>query len=440
MRILYIITKFILKLTLWVYYPRKKIVNAPQKRFTRTIFMCNHPSSFMDPLAVVGSQKPITFFMTRSDVFKPFLKPILWAAHMLPIYRQQDGVDTKKKNEKVFDKCATILKNGRGLIVFSEGFTDNVFIRRLKPIKKGAVRIGFTALEKIDWKKKIYLQAVGSSFADPNQLGSDLVISNGDPICLNDYRKDYEKDPNKIIHELTLKMELQMRDQIVDVRNEKVAPFHENVMRITRKGMNANDSDFNIPLLKRWNYAKRLADWFNKVDVENNEELMKLKAKLEAYFNLQKEEGVEETPLYKVLSDQRKKNQDLFYLIALFPVMLLGLIHCYLPYRFIKNFVEKSFKRRVFWGSVKMLLGFVAICIYNLPIIFLMKSLLGMDGALAMLYYLTVIPLSGVIAYNWFKVKSKHQKMNVLEKSDVSKIAEMRNEIENEIDRLIPVA
>jgi 1-acyl-sn-glycerol-3-phosphate acyltransferase len=97
----------------------------------------------MDPLAVASLRRPIVFFMTRSDVFTSFTKPFLWAAHMLPIYRQQDGVDTKDENTRVFAKCTNILSFGRNLLIFGEGFTDDVFIRRLKPIKKGAIRIGF---------------------------------------------------------------------------------------------------------------------------------------------------------------------------------------------------------------------------------------------------------------------------------------------------------
>ena len=109
MRAAYLLLKFTLKFSLWIYYPKTKIINAPKRRFSRTIFVCNHAASFMDPLVIASNQKPIVFFMTRSDVFKGLLKPVLWAAHMLPIYRSLDGEDTKKKNEEVFQKCNSIL-------------------------------------------------------------------------------------------------------------------------------------------------------------------------------------------------------------------------------------------------------------------------------------------------------------------------------------------
>lgn len=440
MRILYFLMKFVLKITLWVYFPRFKNVNPPKKRFTRTIYMSNHAASFMDPLTAVGSQRPIMFFMTRSDIFKPFLKPILWAAHMLPIYRQHDGEDTKKKNEEVFVKCAKILKGGRSIIVFAEGFTDNEFIRRLKPVKKGAVRIGFLSLEKINWEKKIYLQAIGVNYSDPNKMSSDCLISNGNPICLNDFKEAYKSDRSKTILELTNRMELEMRNQITDVRNIKMAPFHENVMRITRRGMNAVDTDFRIPLLKRWEYSKNLAQWFNTEKPENTEELMALKNRLEDYFTLLKKEKIEETPLYKVVNNQRRKFRDNFFLFILTPVMILGMFHSFFPYIIIKHYVEKAFKRKVFWGSVKMLLGFVAIALINVSTVILMTDILGWSVQFGLFYYFVVPLISGLIAYRWFEIYKLNKKMNVVAKKDVSKIIEERDLIEKEIHALIPVA
>ena len=73
--------------------------------------------------------------MTRSDIFTPMMKPILWLAQMLPIYRQLDGDGAVGKNAEVFKATSNVLKGGRNLLIFGEGFTDDVFIRRLKPIK-----------------------------------------------------------------------------------------------------------------------------------------------------------------------------------------------------------------------------------------------------------------------------------------------------------------
>ncbi|HLW29873.1 MAG TPA: 1-acyl-sn-glycerol-3-phosphate acyltransferase [Brumimicrobium sp.] len=443
MRPLYFVLKFLLKITLWIYYPRFKNVNIPKKRFARTIYMSNHASSFMDPLVVAGTQRPIIFFMTRSDIFTPMLKPILWASHMFPIYRKHDGEDTKKKNEEVFKKCGRVLKYGRSLLVFSEGFTDDVFVRRLKPVKKGAIRIGFLALESNNWRKKVFVQGVGVNYSDPKVLGSDCLVSNATPVCLNDYKLEYDKDPNKTIHELTLKLEQDIRDQITDIRNIDMTEFHENIMRLTRKGMSESDSDKSISLLNRWKYSKQLADWFNVTKVEECEGLMKLKTRLEQYFITLKENRIEETPLYKVISNKRKKATDIFYLFALAPIMILGLILNYLPYILIKRFVEKTFKRDVFWSSVKMLLGLVAVGLYNFILFFVVAKLFSLSFLLLLFVGLFLVTFSAVITLNWFKTLKLHKKMNkveVMDPSIFSAICLERESLLSEIHEQIPVA
>lgn len=441
MRLMYFLLKYILKIPLWIYYPRTKNVNKPKKRFARTIFTSNHAASFMDPLVVAATQPPIVFFMTRSDVFTPLLKPILWASHMFPIYRQLDGQDTKAKNERVFQKCYRVLKYGRSLLIFSEGFTDDVFIRRLKPVKKGAVRIGFGALEHLNWKKPIYIQAVGANYSNPNRVGSDLIISNSEPLCLNNYKEDFLRDPNKTIHDLTLEVERRMRAQITDVRNKKWAPLHEMIMRITRKGMHDTDTDKNIPLLERWEYSKQLAHWLNEHEDSHKDELGELKEDLQRYFDELKRLDVQENDLFKVCTKNWSKWRDRAFLILLFPFTLLGLVNNYLPYMLVKKFVERSFKRRVFWGSVKMMLGALAVGLFNLIFLFGGYYLVHSSWSLWLMYYFLISPLSGVIAYNWFlRFKQLRRRSKMQQNTGNYAVFTKRKKLLHKIQEVIPVA
>jgi 1-acyl-sn-glycerol-3-phosphate acyltransferase len=437
MRPAYLTLKFVLKYTLWVYYPRTRIVNKPKKRLDRTIFASNHAASFMDPLVIASNQPPIVFFMTRSDVFTLWLKPILWAAHMLPIYRTQDGVDTKAKNEAVFQTCYKILNFGRSLIIFSEGFTDDVFIRSLKPIKKGAVRIGFGACEHLNWKKNIYVQAVGINYSDPNHLGSDVVIANGKKICLNDYKEEYLANPNKVVAELTKVVEKDQQDQLTYIENKKWAPTHERIMRLTKKGMSPVDSDKSIPLLKRWEYSRALANWFNSIDLDQHEGMLNLRQELESYFEYLKKQKIEEFHLTQIEKNKWSKNKDYVFFILLAPITLIGLIHNYLPYRLIKSFVEKSFRRKVFWGSVKMTLGALAIGIYNIIFLLILNYTLYQNGAFWWLYFFIVPPLTGVVAYNYFKRIKLHKEMKRLESLDLSEAYKKRRQAMDMIAKMI---
>ena len=375
MRFLYFFLFFSLRLSNRLYFRKRATHNSPRGFFGRTIYVSNHAASFMDPLLVASFRNPIVFFMTRSDIFKPLLKPILWASHMLPIYRQHDGDDTKGKNEEVFKKCSKILFNGRNLLIFGEGFTDDVFIRRLKPVKKGAVRIGFIALEEMNWKKKVYIAAVGCNYTDPNFMRSDVLISTSDKICLNDYKNDFESNPNKVINDLTKLIESKMRLQITHVEDKNWAPFHENVMQLTRRGMNAENYDTKLSLKSRWHYSKNLANWMNEENLEETEELVILKEEMDSYFKLLKRFKLKEKYVFEFQTLKGSRIKELSYMILMFPFAIIGLFHCFIPYILIKRFTEKTFKRRVFWGSVKMLLGKASMGLFNLPFIFIFSCM-----------------------------------------------------------------
>ena len=388
MRFLYFILFFVLKYSFWVYFRKVRTHNSSKEFFGRTIYISNHCASFMDPLAVASLQRPIVFFMTRSDVFTTLMKPILWASHMLPIFREHDGLDTRKKNEKVFDTCAKILNYGRNLLVFGEGFTDDVFIRRLKPLKKGAVRIGFHALEKYNWKKKIYIAGVGANYTEPNLMRSDCLVSTSDKICLNDYRADYESNPNKVIMDLTKEIEKRIQEQITHVQIAADAPFHEMVQQITRQGMHPTSSDRSISLETRWRNSQKLAYYFNANAEKIRSEFANLRERLTEYNSKLKAKKIEDSDVIEFQEKGRfSRSNNLLKMILLSTMAFLGLIHCWPIYKLVKSFVEKSFKREVFYGSVKLLLGTIGMGVINIPTIFLFYYFIYPSWWLAFLYY-----------------------------------------------------
>jgi 1-acyl-sn-glycerol-3-phosphate acyltransferase len=440
MRLLYFVLYIILKYPLRIFYPRVHSVNSPKNFFGRTIYVSNHAASFMDPLVIASFRNPIVFFLTRSDVFTPISKPILWAAHMLPIYRQHDGVDTKDENQKTFESCAKILNFGRNLLIFGEGFTDDVFVRRLKPIKKGAVRIGFSSLEYMQWKKKVYIAAVGCNYQDPNTMRSDFLISTSDRICLNDFKDAYYENPTKVINELTKRVEDLMKAQITHVERVEWCEFHENVMRLTRKGMNALNSDRSISLKKRWHYSQNLASWLNSLSEEERDNLQELKTEMSAYFEEQNSKGINENYVFE-LSQKKKLNRlnEAIKLIFLAPFAILGLLHCGIPYFGVKKFVESSFKRKVFWGSVKLILGMIFMGVLNIPFIFLFEAFIYPSYILGMVYY-GLVGLFGLAAYMWWINFKRFKEKGAVKHTDLSQMIETRKKLLQKIHTTIPVA
>lgn len=388
MRLLYLILFFTLKYAFRVYFRMTRVVRAPKEYYGRTIYVSNHAASFMDPLVVASLRNPIVFFMTRSDVFTPFMKPILWASHMLPIYRQHDGEDTKAKNEEVFDQCAKILNFGRNLLIFGEGFTDDVFIRRLKPVKKGAVRIGFYALEKYAWKKKIYIAAVGVNYTRPNLMRSDCLVATSDKICLNDYREAYEHNPNKVINDLTKEIEKRMQMQITHVEHADDAPFHEAVQQITRQGMHPTSSDRSIPLETRWRNSQKLAYFFNTHKEQIAQDFQELKQRLLNYNKQLDQKKIDDRDVIEYIeTGQLSRTNTVLRMLVFSPFALLGFIHCWPIYYIVKRFVEKSFRRKVFYGSVKLLLGMIGMGLINIPFIFLFHRFIFPNWWASIAYY-----------------------------------------------------
>lgn len=437
MRILYLMLYRFVKFSVAVFYKRIEVVNKPKSRFNRTIYMSNHAASFMDPLVVALYNKAIVFFMTRSDVFTPVAKPFLWAMHMLPIYRQQDGVDTKEKNAEVFQKCTEALERKQNLLIFAEGFTDDVFIRRLKPIKKGAVRIGFTALEATNWKENVYIAAVGCNYTSPNAMRSEILISNSEPICLNDYRQEYEENSYKVIAELTLKAEALMKAQITHVEVEEFAVFHEQMMCISGKGMNNQSYEKSLSLEQRWNYSRKLAGWLNEFGEELPSTISEFKSSLASYFELLKSKNLLDVDLKALKENSYSKANFMLMALLLFPFALIGAIHCYLPYRFIKNLVEKKFKRDVFWGSTKMILGMFAFGLLNLPIVIIATNMLDLPFWVGIIYFFSIRMFW--LAFVSFKLKwNEFVRMNKLTKMNVDDLIQQRLKLENQMKEIVP--
>ena len=252
MRPLYFILRVLLPYVMVIFYKKTKSINAQKKFNAQTIFVCNHPSAFIDPLVAGNCQLPVLYFVTRGDIFKSWLKPVTWAAHMVPIFRAaEDGADSHKKNVDTFKYLRKVLLRKKSLVLFGEGYTDNVFIRSLKPIKKGPARTGLDTMNECDWSPDIKVQTISLNYSHPKHFRSDVVIAFGDCISLKDYKEDFEKSRGHAITKLTKAIEKSMQNELIYVKEKELAPFVENILILSRKGMNHYHHTEKTPLLDR---------------------------------------------------------------------------------------------------------------------------------------------------------------------------------------------
>lgn len=395
MRPLYFIFWFGLSFSFRLFFRRIKEVRPSKSRFGRTIFVSNHPSSFLDPLVVSRLRKPIVYFMTRSDVFNRFTRPLFWLAHMLPIYRQQDGGNSQEKNKKVFKKATETLARNRNLLIFGEGITDDIFERRLKPIKKGAMRIGFTALEDLDWKVEIRVQGLGLNYTNPGILRSDVLLAAAEPILLNDYKEAYLENPSKVISELNRELEQRMQAQITHVKSDEHVVLHEQIMMLNRKGMHVNCHDSKISLENRWLYSQKLAAYLNALSEDQNENIASIKNQINTYLDSLRKLGLNEAELYWFALQKNWRLLTFFKLIIQLPLFILGLLHIALPTLWVKSFVEKKLKRPVFWSSTKMTMLLVLLPIWNILLFVVAARFIALDTWcwIALFFALNIVAL-----------------------------------------------
>ena len=439
MRTLFLLLKFSLAYSRRFFYRRQRVINEHRDRFGSTIYVSNHPNSFMDPLLIGAKNRPVVNFMTRSDVFKWWLKPVLWAAHMLPIYRQHDGEDTKAKNHDSFKDVNRALRRRSNILIFGEGFTDDTPIRGLKPVKKGAIRMGFHAAEAMNWEHKVYICAMGVNYTDRNTIGSDFVLVNGDKICLNDLREAYQQAPGKVINELTKRVEREMQECVIYVKDRHWYGLLEGIMKITRKGYNHECHDDEIPLEDRFRYSQKLAHWVNEHSAED-ETLNQLKKDIEAYYSLLKRMKIEDRFVVDTI-EQKPINgtKELAWLIMMWPLALFGVIHAYLPYRLAKFVTEKAFRRKVFWGSVKMMLGKLFGAMYAIPLVCVVTHYFLPFWWLGFIYFL-IIPEFWRLSYEYGRQFKEWRIKSMMKKADLTKFVAKRLELQQRVAEVCPVA
>lgn len=404
MRPLYLFLRITLPYIFTVYYKRRKTIGAQKKYYAQTIFVCNHPSAFIDPLIIASAQKPIMFFLVRSDIFKPWLTPVTWACQMAPIYRAaEDGKESHEKNKDVLKGVQKVLINKKSVIIFGEGYTDNTFIRSLKPIKKGAARMAFAAMEACDWNQDIKVQATCINYTAPGKFRSEMAVVLAEPIHLLEYKELYQENPAKANTELTRRITAEMQAHLTYIEDKNHAPFLEHLLMLSRKGMNHENNDPALSLEDKLFYSRDLAQRINK-EYKDSEQWQKLKEGTDSYFEDQKKTKVAEKDVF-IYSSKNGKNigLNILLLILLLPALLVGIAHGLIPYLLVKLFVEKKFKRPVFWSGVKQLLGATVFTLYNLPIFYLFHEYVYPSYWLALVYFLVVPAISFVLAYNWYK-------------------------------------
>ncbi len=210
--LIYITLKNIARFGVYLYFrgtEKNGVHHLPKEG--PVIYAVNHQNAFLDAV-ILGALSPFpTYFMTRSDVFKPPFDWFLDALKMMPIYRIRDGYSSLTKNDDIFDNCSRLLKAKQGLLIFPEG--NHGLNYYLRPLTKGMARIALQSQTQID--EPIIIIPTGLNYFDHFNSGNKLVINYGNPIKVTDYMERYNDHPQKGLRSITKDVSAAMQKTLI---------------------------------------------------------------------------------------------------------------------------------------------------------------------------------------------------------------------------------
>jgi len=186
----YFCFKIVNRIALKFYFKKIEIVgleNVPKD--CPLVVAPNHQNAFIDAF-LVGAFMPVPiYFLTRSDVFNRWSKPILKLVNMMPIYRIRDGYASLTQNEAIFKTCEELFRRKKSILIFPEG--NHGEDHYLRPLTKGAARLALNSEQVIDESLKVL--PVGLNYFNHTKPSSKLIIAFGVPIHVSDFVKKYQE-------------------------------------------------------------------------------------------------------------------------------------------------------------------------------------------------------------------------------------------------------
>ena len=381
-----------LSLALRIYFKKIYLINEQKMPLgKKTLYLLNHPTSFVDPILLASQTKAYLHFLIRGDVFKKGIAmKMLHSINGIPIFRASDSRNAKDKNNETFDRIAEVLYKNGSVMIMPEGSTDKR--RKLRPFKKG-----FAHMAMQYWKNynldDINIVPVSLSYSDPTRWRSVVHVKFDDPIPLAKYVKAYEEDKVRTINTMRDEAYQTMRSNIVHIEKDENADLVGKLLK-----MEHNNHDFSLLPIK--DSSESLLDkeiitteFVNALDEQG---LASMKERTNQYFKDLKQAGISDA----VVANTKSWNPLVTILLVLLaPFAIVGYVANFLPVYGGKRLAYKLMKRDEFICSVKIGAALVFYNLYLLLTILLSFIFLPWMFALAVIIGL---PLSGLM-FIYFK-------------------------------------
>ena len=170
------------------------------------IIVANHRNMILDAGMVRYSCRRDLYYLAKHTLFtNKILGWIFRQANGIPIYRKEDDPSMISKNEDSFREVYKLFEQGKCLNIFPEGIS--IASSSLLKIKTGAARMALNAEIKNNFTLDIKIIPVGINYSNPSRFKSEVFIEYGDPISIQDYKKEVEDNFKSAVTDVTNQIE-----------------------------------------------------------------------------------------------------------------------------------------------------------------------------------------------------------------------------------------
>lgn len=409
---LYSFLKVFIKKCLQYYFNQINVFgteNIPPKG--PTLFISNHPSSFMEGLLIACYQEQTLHFLVRGDMFeKAWLKPLLHKTNQIPIYRFRDGFEKLRNNKGTFSHSFDKLGENHSILIFPEASTQ--LVRYLRPLQKGAARLAIGSIEEKNMDDLIIVPC-GIHYSNVIQSSSNVLLFFGPGISVRKWMEDHNMVNDKI-SQLTTDLETELGNVIMSIPEKTDQQIYDQLSCVLNNSNNTETED--VPFRYFSNHK-------NILKLLKSQEIQTRKAMQEYTSHYSNIEALE----FALLRPLSEKIILFIELVLYFFIGLPGFITNVIPIGIAEQFTKNKIKNKEFIAPVKFILSVLFTLVFSIFWLIFWTSILGFVNGL-----IVVIGLQFSFYYFiQFKHKSKLGKylFNLNIYQNKNRLMEKRNEV-----------
>jgi len=386
------------------------------------IFGLNHPTAFIDPIALGTHTKQSCWYMLRGDMFVN--APVRWFLHQirnLPIYRERDGgrAAVKRNIETMAFSTDRVLEE-EPTIILSEGVCKHE--RRLRKIQRGTARMMFQAWKK-DRDKPVCIVPVGANYTAANDFRSSLTFTYGEPIFAADYKEQYKISPRDTVDEVTAELQRRMRELVIHVEDPTRDKLADRILPLIQHSF--PDQGYR-PTPSVSPFTRQQYEAIERLNSMDNVEANAFEQSIEDYERMLSQSKVTDNGIANPSYGNMGRAVFLWLLGTL---AMVGFIINYPAAAIIQAQAKKKVKNVQFFSSVRWSVGMGIYLVYVLVWTAIVSIFIGWFALLIVPITMSLLGYFFLIWFESFKLWRASARIKSLSDTQLKKLTKMRTEI-----------